>query len=226
MWLAVIVVVVGALVASPRILRWRSMVSLAHAGAQAAIEPVSGDALNARQQELLVQMGRLGFTAEPPIRVRLAEKPPSVFASARDEANVTWFRGMAIEGTEGAGLTLISYFPGGRLVSATQAAQAVDPTEVVQCIPDGAPGRLLALHQEALDAVAARSLRPVPLPRDLAPLVRDEWRTESAILLEGGPVRQIARARTFWRAPTVTPPISQRADLDEVVTRLAAPRPS
>lgn len=221
MFLAAVVAVVVLLGVARVAAGWRNTLALARAGAGAVAERAGPGDLTPRQRELLVQFSRLGFTSEPSCRVRLDGRPSSVYANARSADGTIWFRSAAIEGSELSTLNLLSHYPGGRLVTASDAHRAVDPREVVQCQPDGAPARLLALHQEAMATVERLGARPVPLPDDLTRAVVEEWRGEGQLILDMSRLGQVALSRTMFTGARPTPAIPERPDLDQVARLLA-----
>jgi hypothetical protein len=127
---------------------------------------------------------------------------------------------LAIGGEDPTGLYLATFFPGGSLVSSSNAHRSFDPREVIQCLPDPAPGRFLARHQEALDALAALGVEPEPLPEDLLGRVEEEWHAETGAILDVGVLRQLLATGRFWQAPRATVPVADRANLDKIAAHL------
>lgn len=200
----------------------RPMRELAHAGAAASAATAAAEDLSAQQAALLARVAQLGFAEAPPVRVTLPGKAPAIYANARRHDGVTWFRSLSIEPGDEPSSTFLTHYAGGTLVTGDLASLSVDPNEVVQCLPGAPTGELLALHDRALAAMAARGARPTPLGDDLARLIEHEWHTEARLMLGAGPVAQMGmQLATGSLRPT--PEITDRDDLDEVARRLGGP---
>lgn len=167
----------------------------------------------------------LGFERIVATRSELPGRPAEVTAHLGDAGRHTVIRvGRIPELISPPSVSATSWFPGGRVVTSRLVAVSALPDEIVQCVPDATPTDVVDHHRAALAALAARGAEPVAAPDDLAAALQDEWRTESAVMVDGDRDVRLALATQLRSGPKRSR-LVDAPDLDAIAARLAGTGP-
>jgi hypothetical protein len=225
LWIACIVGALAVTLAVASVaMAWHGVVRLGRNGCSARVSVVPGGQVPPEMRPDVDSLLWAGLVVAAVTRTDFDGQRPECTVHLVDPTGPVVVRVMGIEGlaANGTSVSVVSWYPGGVLVTSRLAQVALRPDEVLQTFPGAGPIDLVLRHRDAVAALWSHGAPPLSVPDDLAAALEADWRADGAVLLALPPSGQIRMARHIHVRATVATPLVARPDLPELARALAS----